>query len=189
MKRLRLLVPKQDHPLGWIASQRVAGNQAALLARLADRDNVDVVAYISSLRVIRIEFDEELPDSGMIFWDGKTDQWVIVIRSGESSARQRFSILHEFKHIVDRGSESRLYDPRYLQGHVQAEMAADHFAASAVMPAAKVRTAIKEGHQTLRSVAEYFDVSRDRTALRLSDLRLFTVISNVNPNPERRELK
>ena len=69
----------------------------------------------------------DLPTSGMSHWDGQA--WVISLNAADSLTRQRFTLLHEFKHIIDHGHADRLYhDTGRRSAAEQAEQAADYFA-------------------------------------------------------------
>lgn len=182
IRRLRRLISRHDDPMNWLEAERIAAAQGALLARLAHQVGVDPVDFIASLPVVRVERDPALPDFRTSYWDENTQQWVIVVGATDALPSRRFSILHEFKRIVDRGHEPRLYDPRYLQGHVQAEMAADHFASCALMPARAVRVALRDG-ATPSTLAHDFKVTTLRATKRLSDLNLLPITTRI----ERRE--
>jgi Zn-dependent peptidase ImmA (M78 family) len=182
IKRLRRLIPAHDGPLSWLAAERIAAAQGTKLAQLAEQTNLDPAAFIGSLPVVRVETDENLPDLRASYWDENAQQWVILVRTAETPAERRFNVVHQFKRILDRGHETQLYDPRYLHGHVQAEMAADYFASCALMPARKVRTALKNS-TTATGVAKHFHVARPLALRRLSDLNLRT----TTKHPERRQ--
>lgn len=183
IRRLRRLIPEHVEPMNWLEAERLAAAQGAHIARLAERAGLDTADFIASLPVVRVERDPELPDARTSYWDQTTQQWVIVVRDQDPLPKRRFSILHEFKRILDRGHEPRLYDARYLHGHVQAEMAADHFADCALMPASRVRAALRDG-ATAVAIARRFKVTVLRATKRLSDLNLLPIIKH----PERREL-
>jgi hypothetical protein len=57
------------------------------------------------------------------FWNGR--QWIIQLSTRQSHARRRFTLFHEYKHIVDHGAADRLYrgDARHTPAE-QAELAA-----------------------------------------------------------------
>lgn len=174
IRRLRRLIPKRSSELSWSAAERVATAQGALAARLADHSGHDIVEFIRTLPVVRVELDEHLPDSHISYWDERSRQWAIVVRATDSGIDRRSSVLHEFKRILDRGHELALYDPRYPHGHVQAEVAADQFASSAMMPTKKVRSAIAQGAD-VPALARQFRVTPARVTRRLSDLNLIPI--------------
>lgn len=175
IRRLRGLVPHHDDVMNWPEAERIAAAQAALTCRLAARAGIDPVKFVSTLPVVRVVNDPHLPETRTSYWDDHSQQWIILIRATEALEHRRFGIMCEFKRILDRGREPELYDARFLYGHVQAEMAADHFASNVLMPAQPVRKAVRDG-ATLRDLAHQFRVTPRRAGKRLSDLNLLPII-------------
>ena len=182
IRRLRRRIPHHDEPMNWLEAERIAGIQGAQLARFAHEADMDIVDFIATLPVVRVERDKTLPDLRTSYWDEHTQKWVIVVRATDPLPTRRFSIMHEFKRILDRGHEAHLYDARYLQGYVQAEMAADHFASCALLPAKQVRAALRDGANP-QELAHTFTVTPLRATKRLSDLNLLPITKHI----ERRE--
>lgn len=183
IRRMRHLIPAHIEPMSWREAERIANAQGALLARLSEKAGMDVVEFVATLPVIRVNLDPLLPDFCTSYWDDPAGQWIIVVRATDRPTQRRFSVIHEFKRILDRGHEGELYDPRYPQGLVQAAMAADQFAARALMPTRSVRAALRDG-ASVPALARRFNVSILRATSRLSDLNLLPIIKH----PERREL-
>src|SRR4028119_2109294 len=108
---LRAVIPIRHLEPG--EALQVAELQAARLLELPDSTggplDWTVIAGLPRIRIRR----EELPTSGMSFWDGHS--WVIVLNASEPRTRQRFTLLHEYKHIVDHGATDRLYPDRRRQ--------------------------------------------------------------------------
>lgn len=182
IRRLRRLVPNHVEPMGWREAERIANAQGAALARMSEKSGMDVVNFVTTLPLIHIDLDPTLPDSCISYWDKAAARWVIVIRATDRLPQRRFAVVHEFKRILDRGHEAELYDPRYVQGMVQAAMAADQFAGRALMPARDVRAALRDGASVV-AIARRFKVPSLRASNRLSDLNLLPTIKH----PERRE--
>jgi Zn-dependent peptidase ImmA (M78 family) len=114
---------------------------------------------------------EDLPVSGMSHWNGQT--WVISLAARDGLARQRFTLLHEFKHIIDHGQTSRLYtggDGRTPAE--QAEAAADYFAGCVLVPKRDLKSIWGRGVQRVEALADYFGVSAQAVAVRLSQTKL-----------------
>lgn len=170
IRRLRHLVP--DHPISWTEAERIAARQGSRLLNLAHRAELSPIDFIATLPVVRIAYESPLAYFHTSYWDEPAVQWVIVVSPELSSEARQISILHEFKRILDRGYEASLYDARYPHGSVQAEMAGDQFAASVLLPAREIRTALKSGTATPATLARAFGVTRDRVDLRLSELNL-----------------
>jgi hypothetical protein len=114
---------------------------------------------------------ENLPVSGTSHWNGT--HWIIALNKREAPVRQRFTLMHEFKHIVDHSRAHLLYttNSRYTAAE-QAERAADHFAGCVLMPRRLLKAAWTSGLQTSAALARYFDVSPTAVEVRLAQTRL-----------------
>lgn len=184
IRRLRNLAREhRARPVSWVAAQRIAARQGALVAREAAIRNITVDVLVASLPQVRVETDRDLPASGLAVWNRDERTWIIRLNAKDAPERQRFTLLHEFKHILDHNTSVHLYDPRYLSGHAQAEMAADGFASAALMPARVVRRLVKRDRCDVVELARRLRVSRDRAALRLSDLNLQATTTTRGGNP------
>ena len=95
---LRNLIPQRQ--LSFDESLRIAELQAAKLVDLIDDERGILPFHLADMPRIRVAY-ERLPVSGMSYWTGT--HWVLAISSTDSPARQRFTLLHEFKHIIDHG--------------------------------------------------------------------------------------
>ena len=165
---LRALVPNRT--VTFTESLRIAEVQAARLRTLLDiTDDAlpeDAIAGLPRIRIVR----RRLPTSGMSYWDGQT--WVIALNNREPDTRQHFTLLHEYKHILDHGHADRLYGTRTGSIDQQAENAADYFAGCALMPKRLVKRAWGNGIQTPEALADLFDVSPRAAQVRLAQLGL-----------------
>lgn len=125
---------------------------------------------ITELPRLRIEH-RDLPTSGMSYWDGHA--WVICLSSAEPRTRQRFTLFHEFKHIIDHGRAYQLYqgNPR-ISGEAQAEQAADYFAGCLLMPKRLLKREWGNGVQRPAALAARFNVSARAADVRLAQLGL-----------------
>jgi len=149
---------------------RVAELQASRLRSHLDIEDAHFAAEALDLPRIRIEFDVDLPSSGMAFWNGVTS--VIVLNATEARTRQRFSLLHEFKHIIDHTTKNQLYGPRADRNDPAAERAADYFAACVLMPKLYVKRHWGQGPRTVSELAKTFEVSPAAMRYRLNQLGL-----------------
>ena len=172
LRSLRGLSPVRE--CGYDESLMIAERQAGRLGELVaaldpGSDGIDL-PHIQALPRIRVVF-EPLPISGMSHWNGR--EWVIAIAGGDSLARQRFTLLHEFKHIIDHGQIHLLYtgDNRHSAAE-QAERAADYFAGCALVPRAALKRAWGNGMQRVPHLAEHFGVSEAAMRVRLSQTGL-----------------
>ncbi len=146
----------------------IAELQANLLLELAGHPALPIpTELITQLPRIAVASDDELPNSAMTLW--LSGRWLIAVRSGEPAVRQRFSLAHELKHVIDHPLFERLYENR-----VQGDAAADYFAACLWMPKREVQRAWAEGQQTIAELATYFAVHPRAMARRLEHLGLRT---------------
>jgi len=166
---LRALIPIR--PLDFAEALQIAELQAARLLELHDITDWPVpsavVTDLPRIQVVR----RDLPTSGMSYWNGRT--WVIALNASEPATRQRFTLLHEYKHIIDHGSTDRLYAGQGRNdADRQAELAADYFAACALMPKRLIKSAWGEGLQRPTMLGHFFDVSPRAMDVRLHQLGL-----------------
>lgn len=98
---------------------------------------------------------------------------MLAVNGREPEARQRFTLFHEYKHVVDHGRTGLLY--RGTPGRSpeqQAEQAADYFAGCVLMPKRLVKLAWGNGIQAPAVLAALFDVSERAAEVRLAQLGL-----------------
>jgi Zn-dependent peptidase ImmA (M78 family) len=163
---LRQLVPNRS--LLFTESLRIAELQANRLIELTGDDPSGLDQRIAGLPRIQVVY-RQLPTSGMSYWSG--DAWVICLNRDEPETRQRFTLLHEYKHILDHGRAERLFTgTRNRSPEQQAEHAADYFAGCALMPKRLLKSAWGNGIQHRRDLAELFDVSERAIEVRLAQL-------------------
>ncbi len=165
---LRDLVPNRR--LSTSEGLRIAELQAARFRRLLGIDGACFPNEAFDLPRIRVEHDVDLPSSGMTFWNGSA--WIIVLNPTEPSTRQRFSLMHESKHIIDHSVRHRLYGPEARRDDPQAERIADYFAACVLMPKLYVKRHWGRGPRTISSMARVFEVSPTAMKYRLDQLGL-----------------
>lgn len=168
LRRLRAVVPHRD--LDFNEALFVAEHQATLLHELLDDGDGVRDVQIGALPRIAVTY-EALPVSGMSHWNGAC--WVIAINSGDSPPRQRFTLLHEFKHIVDHGYVHHLYRGQSWRTAAQeAEAAADFFAGCALLPKRQLKAAWGNGLQQVALLADHFGVSQQAVRVRLAQTGL-----------------
>jgi predicted transcriptional regulator len=161
---LRALCP--DRGLTTDEAFRIAQRQAqALLSAAGISDGPVPLAVFARLPRITIAVDPALPTSGMSYWDGET--WRLVAHADEHPHRQRFSLAHEYKHVIDHSRRDLLY-----ADHRTRECAADYFAACLLMPKQAITRAWCAGIQDLDDLSERFMVSTPALQRRLRDLGL-----------------
>lgn len=106
LSTLRSLIPNRDvHSLA--EAKQVAEHQAIRLLQLHGIDDGPIpVEFIAELPKIEIEL-VEAPVSGAGFWNGNA--WIIQLNKHENYRRQRFTLAHEYKHIIDHNRADGLY--------------------------------------------------------------------------------
>ncbi len=168
---LRAICP--DRPLNVGESLRVAEVQAARLLK----DAGITAPYVPSRMIadfprVRVRRLSHIPVSGSTHWGKGT--WVIVLNRSEAEVRQRYSLMHEFKHCVDAPFGERLYPAwRGMSSEERAEQVADHFAAAVLMPRQWVKRAFyNEGVTSPYALARRFGVSLPAMRYRLDELGL-----------------
>jgi predicted transcriptional regulator len=174
IRELRSMLPQRA--LNIIEARVVAEAQATTLLELLRIDQAPVdVGQIALLPRVRVDLLSDLPEtssSGISRWHG--GWWVIQISRKIPLQRRRFSLAHEFKHVVDAGSAERVYET--LGGgnpdehEIRVEEIADYFAACLLMPRQFIVQAIKQGAGDVYSLALLFTVSPIAMKRRLHDL-------------------
>ena len=167
---LRALVP--NRPLTPNEMLRIAELQANHLLRHFQIETAaapeEIVTELPRIRVVR---ELGLPVSGAAHWNGR--YWVITLCAEEPSLRQRFSLMHEFKHILDHTTRHVQYrDSAYGSAHEQAERVADYFAACVLMPKRVVKRLWFEPAQSITGLAGTLRVSTAALRYRLDQLGL-----------------
>lgn len=167
---LRRLIPQR--PVSFTESLRIAEQQAArLLGRFGIRQWPVPESMLRELPRIAVEQHFDLPTSGCSFWDADRRTWVIRVNSTEPITRQRFTLLHEYKHIVDHGRAELLYGGG-SEARIRAEQTADFFAGCVLVPRALLKRAWGDGIQDVGDMAVAFDVSPQAVAVRLAQIGL-----------------
>lgn len=167
---LRDLVPIR--PLSQLEALRIAELQADRLLTLAGLTQPAVPdELIADMPKIQVRRMRPWPVSGCTDWAKAT--WVIVLNAAEPYVRQRFSLAHEFKHIVDHRFVDVIYpDLPRLSSQQRAEIVCDYFAGCLLVPKKWLRTAWMSGIQTEPELAKLFNVSREAIHTRLSQTGL-----------------
>ncbi|WP_369044674.1 ImmA/IrrE family metallo-endopeptidase [Sinomonas sp. P10A9] len=176
---LRALIPHRT-----VTSQsealRVAEHQATRLLELHRIDDGPIpTELIPGLPKIEIEL-VDAPISGASFWNGNA--WIIELNKHENYRRQRFTLAHEYKHIVDHNRADTLYlGTRDATPQQQAEQAADYFAGCLLVPKKLLKRAYYSGIQRTRDLADLFQVSEAAMAVRLRQTGIIEPASRCTP--------
>ena len=167
---LRQLLP--DRTVTWSEAHSVAERQATLLLDLVHVSEPPVPLFvICNLPGIVVDWCEDWPTSGMAIQTGAF--WRIVLKSDEPRWRQRFSLAHEFKHVLDDPVVDHLFmhlEPS--QRRERAERLCNYFAACFLMPRPWIKGDWYSGLQRIRQLARRYYVSEEAVRIRLSELGL-----------------
>lgn len=169
---LRRLIPTRES-IAFNESLRVAELQAAKLLSLFDINDGPVPSeLITELPRLRVVYGD-LPASGTSHWNG--EEWIITLNRHEAHARQRLTLAHEYKHIIDHGSTKRLYTGSWRHSEeAQSEQAADYFAGCLLVPRRLLKRAWGNGIQSPDALARHFNVSVPAITVRLAQTGLTT---------------
>ncbi|MEX5710153.1 ImmA/IrrE family metallo-endopeptidase [Parafrankia sp. FMc6] len=166
----------------------LAERQATLLLQLLAVQAVPVdVFQVSSLPGIEVRVKPrhempavaELPQTsevGGVTHLRRDGSWLLTINREDAIGRRRFSLAHEFKHVLDHPVAERAYAKLgYGNGEYRArqiERICDHFAACFLMPRTALKRAWSSGIQDLEALAGQFNVSLTAMRIRLDYLGL-----------------
>lgn len=168
---LRGLCPSR--PLAARDAGHVAERQAArLLSRLGIVGPPVPEEVIAELPHVRVRYVRARRIAAAARWRG--GRWTIIVNATDTTGRQRFSLAHEFKHIIDHPLARVVYRDRAgRSAYLQAERAADVFAAALLMPKAWIKRAFyDQGIRDERVLAREFEVSVAAMRVRIDQLGL-----------------
>jgi hypothetical protein len=167
---LRALLPARA--MTWSEAHSIAERQAAVLLDLLSIAEPPVPQFvISSLPGIVVDWRQDWPTSGMAV--KARSHWRIVLKTSEPRQRQRFSLAHEFKHVLDDPVIDRTH--AHLKPHrrqERAERLCNSFAACLLMPRPWIKHDYYGGMQNVRALARRYYVSQEAMTTRLSELGL-----------------
>jgi Zn-dependent peptidase ImmA (M78 family) len=159
-------------PLTFAEALRTAELQATKLLELSGLSEPPFPeAVITSLPKLQVERIYPAPASGATQWS--RGRWLILLNRGEPTQRQRFSLGHEFKHVLDNPFIQVLYPASGgLSTTERAEQVCNYFAACLLMPQPWVKRFWNNGTQEPRALARQFDVSKQAMQVRLISIGL-----------------
>lgn len=174
---LRSLAPKR--PLTYGESIQVARLQAARLRRWAkatDEPDLNLI-WLVKQKAVPVHFvaSYKLGSESGLTTDHIGGKLRMFINQGEPSVRQRFSLCHELKHVLDFDDANTLH-AKLGRGNAEAqgkqiESVANEFAGHVLMPSSMVKH-LWCRLQDLPLVASMFNVSVEAMATRLELLGL-----------------
>lgn len=170
LRELRGLMPQR--PLRLAEGIRVVELQANRLLQLYGVTEPPVPdRVVTRFPRVQVETVYPLGVSGAAAW--RSGCWQIIISGGEPRTFQRFSALHEMKHVIDHPIADFAYPPiGSLDSHRRREQVADFFATAVLMPRAWVKKTWRSGIQDEVELAELFFVPYGAMANRVRSLGL-----------------
>ena len=162
---LRELMPRRITPLSPDEALQIAERQAIRLRRELGLHATPILptSIVGALPFVRVTHEPLLPTPGVLL---DTDLgWVIALNAEDIQARQRFTTLHELKHLLD--------DPFVGEQRAPAaERICNHFAACALMPRALIKRDWGNRIQQPDRLALRYGVSRQAMSIRLRSIGL-----------------
>lgn len=170
LHELRAMVPQRPLTVG--ESYRIAELQANRLLAWGHIDEPGTPSeLVSDLPFVHVALRADLPVSGSARW--LKPRWLLLLNLSEPRVRRRFSLMHEFKHVLDDPFIDYLYAGRTAaERYRHAELVADSFAACLLMPKRLVKRLWGHGVQDPVELAERFSVSAVAMRYRLQQLGL-----------------
>lgn len=134
-------------------------------------------SIVTTIPIVHVKRWRGLPASGMAARDGKG--WIILLNADESEERQRFTLLHEFAHIVfDRRTDEAAPHDGLARPWQRSEHDCNYFAACVLMPASWIKADWNGGLRDQQALARRYGVHPRGIQLRLMELGL------IEPGPE-----
>src|SRR5436305_8343005 len=141
-------------PLAFAEALRSAELQATKLLQLSDLSTPPFPeTIISGLPRVQVERIVPAPASGATQWS--RGRWLILLNGSEVPGRQRFSLAHEFKHVLDNPFIDVLYPAKGdMTSAERAEQVCDYFAGCLLVPRPWLKRAWTSGwYPSTRSLA------------------------------------
>ncbi|GGW15148.1 hypothetical protein GCM10018980_40190 [Streptomyces capoamus] len=173
---LRAIAPHR--PLTYGESLQVARIQAATLRKLVKANEAEMnLIWLLEQKAVPVHLapSHELNEESGLTTDLIGDKLQMFVNKNEPPVRQRFTLLHEFKHVLDfkdaKTLHSKLGTGDEQRKANQIEWIANEFAGQALMPVSLVKR-IWFMTQDLTLSASMFNVSREAMQTRLQRLNL-----------------
>lgn len=174
LEQLRRLMPYRQ--LTPSEARVIAERQAALLVRALGVEHPALPdARLADLPFVTIAQHQRFTASALSTYTGSG--WLILLKRDEPKVRQRFSLAHELKHIIDDPFITRLY-PALGQSsaHERAERLCDYFAGCLLMPKRWLVRDWCSGQQNIERLSQRYHVSRAAMRVRLTQLGLLAPV-------------
>jgi predicted transcriptional regulator len=175
VRQIRVLMPMRPFTLSdaYTIAELQANKTVSLLGvNQFQAVELDWITRLPRVRVIARPRHEMPTLAGFTQWENGT--YLIAINRNNSVGRRRFTLAHEFKHVIDMSGRKLIY-ARLGQGDKekqakQIEAVASYFAACLLMPRKLVKQAWTSGIQDHEALAFLFRVSLESMENRLSYL-------------------
>jgi hypothetical protein len=178
LRELRAAMPRR--PLRLDEGLRIAERQAGLLRWQLGRAGAAALPTdaVVGLSFLTVTTRRGIGKSGAATKTARG--WVIVLNADEPLVRQRFSLCHELKHVLDDPFSERRENGLYpgsggVSSDDLAERVCDHFAGVLLMPKILVRRDWANRMQDPAQLARRYNVSRAAMEVRLRQLGLTEV--------------
>ncbi len=173
--KLRDTVPLR--PLRYSEALRLAELQAQRFLALTGITEPSVPErIITELPHVQVNRLSPFPSSGASHWT--RGRWLVILNGSEPATRQRFSLAHEAKHIIDHRFVKVIYSNfTENERHDMIERICDYFAGCLLMPRPWVKRIYCSGNQHLPDLAQTFGVSQAAMSVRLNQIGL------IEPTP------
>lgn len=177
LTQLRAISPRR--PLSFGEALRVAGIQAFRIQQwLGGTDARTNLAWLLQQRAVpvhRIPRYRLGDTTSGLTTDAVDGKLQIFVNQNEPHVRQRFTLAHELKHVLDFYANDTIYrrlgSGNAMRHHDQIEAVCNHFAAHLLMPTARFKRAWFRS-QDVAQLAKQFYVSHEAVMVRLDKLGL-----------------
>ncbi|SHR29854.1 putative Zn peptidase [Mycobacteroides abscessus subsp. abscessus] len=183
---LRACVPPRDN-ITFDEALQIAERQATKLLELHGINDGpvpdSVITGIPHIRIINTSrLDNTAVVDGACTWDTKTRRWVILLNRASTMQRQRSTLAHEFKHILDHPIDNLYRATHRLRSSRQAEHAATYFAGCLLIPRELLQRAWHSGIRSPAALAKLFQASEHAVTVRLRQTGL--IKSQLQDSPD-----
>lgn len=140
---------------------------------------------ITDLARIKVRYVSPFPASGAAHW--LPGHWSILINAGEPPTRQRMTLAHEFKHVLDHPFLDVLYGADDTPERTKLiEQVCDYFAGCLLVPEPWLRDAWDSGRHEIPILAAMFNVSPAAIATRLGQTGIAHIARATTGQPPGR---
>jgi predicted transcriptional regulator len=171
LERLRAITPGRN--LTPTEARFIAERQATMLIRELHLERPALPhAALTGLSFLTVAQHNSFSASALSTYTGHG--WLILLKSDEPKVRQRFSLAHELKHILDDPFNPRRLYPAlgHSSSHERTERICDYFAGCLLMPKRWLMSDWCSGKQNIERLSQRYHVSRAAMRVRLSQLGL-----------------